>query len=183
MLAGQRAAKLQRGVEEVVHSPFHARELFLVAAVAEDGRMQIAVTGMAEGGDGDVVAGGDLVEGLDHGRDLGARHCGVFQHQRGTAAGQRGNGHAAGFPNPALFHGIAGDHDFRGAVVAQHLFHDHGFVLDLRGVAVHLDEQHGPGITGEADFHVVFNVVDRGMVKKFQRTGHHMGRDDPGDGL
>jgi len=50
-------------------------------------------------------------------------------------------------------------------------------------VAVHLDEQHGPGITGEADFHVVFNVVDRGVVKEFQRAGHHMGRDDPGDGL
>ena len=39
------------------------------------------------------------------------------------------------------------------------------------------------GITGEADFHVVFNVVDRGVVKEFQRAGHHMGRDDPGDGL
>ena len=103
MFARQRATKLQRHIEQIVNGPLHSGEFFLVALVAEDGRVQIAVPGMSEGADGEVVLFAEALDDLHHGRDLGAGHGGVFKDGRGLEAGQGGQGLAAGFPDPVLF--------------------------------------------------------------------------------
>ena len=183
MLAGKRALEFETEVEEIVHGQFHAGPFLLVALVAENAGMEVAVAGMAEGGDGHVTVLGDLFQARDHGRNLGARHGDVFHHEGGFGAGKGRNGHAAGFPDVLFLFGVLGHDHFGGAAFLEHLFHNGGVVLDLGGVTVHFHQQHGAGVAGQAGFHIVFNVVDRGVVKEFQRAGHHMGRDDPGDGL
>ena len=48
---------------------------------------------------------------------------------------------------------------------------------------VHFDEQDRTSVARQADVHIVLNVIDGGVVHKFQRTGHDMGGDDASDGL
>ena len=183
MFTGERAAELQGNIENFVHSGFHAGKFFLVALVAEDGGMQVAIAGMAEGSHLDIVLLLDLVEAVDHGRNLGARHCRVFQHTGGTGTGQGRQCVAAGSPELVLFFRIFRNMDSRGVAFLQHVFNDGGFVSYLSGVAVHLYEKHGCSICRQADVLVVFHVFQGGLVKQFQRTGNHMGGNHGSNGF
>ena len=138
---------------------------------------------MAEGGNGHVAVLGDLFQTRDHGRNLGTGHGNVFHHKGGFGAGKGRNCHAAGFPDVLLLCGVLGHHHFRGTAVFENLFHHNGVILDLGGMAVHFDQQHGAGVAGQTDFHIIFHIVDGGVIQKFQGTRNHMGGDDGGHGL
>lgn len=101
----------------------------------------------------------------------------------GTAAGQERGSPRGGLPDPRLFRGILGDHNFQRAGILEDLFHAHGLVGDLRRVPVHFNEQDGRRVTRQTDIHVILNIVDGRVVHEFQRTGDNMRGDDPGDGL
>ena len=70
------------------HCGLHPVPFLLVAAVREDGGVEVAVPGVAEGADGQSKFPADLLDGPDHGGDLAAGHGGVFQDHGGFQFGQ-----------------------------------------------------------------------------------------------
>ena len=145
--------------------------------------MQVAVAGMTEGTHHEVVLLGDLVELGEHGRDLGARHGGVFEHAGGTGAGKGGQSHAASGPELVLFFGGAGNVNGGSAALLEHFFHAGGVVGDLSGVTVHFDEQHGGGVNGQAALLVGFDHLQGVLVEQFEGAGQNVGGDDTGHGV
>lgn len=70
VFAGQCALKLEGHVEHFVHGFLHPLEFFLVAPVAQEGGVQVAVPGMTEGAHFQPVFCRDFIDCLHHGRNL-----------------------------------------------------------------------------------------------------------------
>ena len=97
---GKGAPHPQGGVENGVHRGLHPVPLLFVAAVGEDGGVEIAVPGVAKGADGEIEAPADLLDGLHHGRDFAPGHGGVFQDHGGLELGQGRERRPPGTPHP-----------------------------------------------------------------------------------
>ena len=145
--------------------------------------MQVAVASVAKGTHFKAVLGGDVVNSLNHGRNLRTRHGGVFKHGGGTGAGQHGQSHAAGFPQLELFGGVLGHVHGGGVIGLQHFFNGFGVVSNLGGVAVHFDQQNGTGFARQASLGKVVHAHDGVVVEEFKSTGHNVGGDDTGNGV
>ena len=77
VFAAHGAAEVDRGVDDLVERRLRAQPRGVVAAVCDQQRMQVAVAGVGDGGDEDVVAGGR------------SRRCGRASRPGARAAGRR----------------------------------------------------------------------------------------------
>src|SRR2546422_477000 len=82
VLAGNRAAELNCFLEYLAEGSVDALDFVLVALVAEEGRMQVAVAEVAEDANLQPVLLGSLLDERNHSGQLAARDGGVFQNCR-----------------------------------------------------------------------------------------------------
>ena len=84
----------------------------------------------------------------EHSGQLRARHDAVLDVVVGADAAHRGEGGLASAPDARAVVGVGGDADLARAVLAAHSSTAREILLDLRGRAVELDDQHGAAPVG-----------------------------------
>ena len=182
VLARERAAELDRTAEDVVHRLVDALRFFFVAQVADDRRMHVAVTCMAERADRDVVILRRLLDDGEECRDLASRHGRIFDERRRTQLRKARKRHAASRPELFLVLRVAGKRDLACVVFFQNLHDLVRLVLDDCRMTVDLDEEDRIGIRRQADVHEVLDRADRCVVKDFERRRDDLRGDDARDG-
>lgn len=101
----------------------------------------------------------------------------------GRQRASTGKAMAPGLPELEFLVGVFGHMHGRSAVCPEHLFNGLGVVRHLGGVAVNLDEQDGRGLARQTRLGEVVHAHDGVVVQKFQGTGQHVSRNDPGHGF
>ena len=140
--------------------------------------MEVAVAGVAEGADGQIVGPADLLDGPDHVGDLAPGHGGVLQHQGRLGLGQGRQGPAPGLPDIVPFGGVFGHADAQGAPLLADGRHLVSVFFHLGRVAVHFHEQQRRGVGGQAHLAVRLHGPDGEIVHELQGGRHDPGRDD-----
>ncbi|MNN47536.1 hypothetical protein D3C81_1619600 [compost metagenome] len=146
MFAGQRAAQSQRQREHLGQCRVRACVLVGVIRVIQDVDVQVAVAGMAEGDDGQVGVGRQLLHAFHQFRNARHRHHHVFVDLARRNAFQRGRQRTACGPQFVARAAIGGDIQFQHAVAFSGL----GQRIEQIGqgviVAISFDQQHRAGV-------------------------------------
>eukprot|EP01136_Pigoraptor_vietnamica_P010494 Opistho-1_new@48175 len=173
VFAGDRAAELHRGLQNLGTEQLATVQLVGVGGVEQDQRVQIAIAGMEDIGAAQAVLLLHLRNRQEDGRQVLARDGGVHAHVVGADAARGGEGVLAPAPElQALGLGLA-DLALRGAAVQQHGQHARDLLGHLLGRAVALAQQDGLGRQVVARVNEVLHGGGHGLV-------HHLqaGRDD-----
>ena len=133
---------------------------------------------------GQVELLADLAQGLDHGRNLGARHRGVLKHAGGPELGQGGQRVAPCLPDCVALGGVPWPPSTRwrrscrqiSSTLAASSAH-------LSRMSVHLDEQQGRRVHGQTRATEVLHSADGEVVHHLKGGGHDLVGDDGGHGL
>ena len=182
VLARERAAELDRTAEDVVHRLVDALRLLLVAQVADDRRVHVAVACMTERADRDVVILCRLLDDGEECRNLASRHGRIFDERRRTQLRKARKRHAASRPELFLVLRVAGKRDLACVVFLQNLHDLVRLVLDDHRMTVDLDEEDRVSVRRQADVHEVLDRADRRVVKDFERRRDDLRGDDARDG-
>ena len=182
VLARERAAELDRTAEDVVHRLVDALRLLLVAQVADDRRVHVAVACMTERADRDVVILCRLLDDGEECRNLASRHGRIFDERRRTQLRKARKRHAASRPELFLVFRVAGKRDLACVVFLQNLHDLVRLVLDDHRMTVDLDEEDRVSVRRQADVHEVLDRADRRVVKNFERRRDDLRGDDARDG-
>ena len=182
VLARERAAELDRTAEDVVHRLVDTLRLLLVAQVADDRRVHVAVACMAERADRDVVILRRLLDDGEEGRNLASWNGSILDERRRAQLRKARKCHAASRPELFLVLRVAGKRDLARVVFLQDLQDLLRLVLDDHGMTVDLDEEDRVGVRRQADVHEVFDRADRRVVENLERRRDDLRGDDARDG-
>src|SRR4030095_7164970 len=119
----------------------HARDLAAVALVEEDDRMDVAVAGVKDVADPELVAlggRGDAAEGLRHARPRDPALLGAVVR---CEAADRPEGALPALPEQGALGVVAGEADLLGAVLATDARDALHLVVQTRGRSVELDQE------------------------------------------
>ncbi len=181
VLAGERAARLEAGVEDGLGELARALGLTRLRVV-QDERVEIAVPRMEDVPDAQPVP---LRQRLDLAQHLGqprARDDAVLHVVVGRDPPHRGEGRLAPLPEEGAGGVVRGRPELEGAALAADALHLGRVVLDLLGDAVELDEEHGARAVRVARRDRALGGLDRQAVHHLDRRRHDAGRDDARDG-
>ena len=145
--------------------------------------MEVAVAGVEDVGDLDLVAGGDVVDLVEDVGEAGAGHDAVQDVVVGLDVAEAADGALAAGPKALAVRGFAGDADLAG-LEALHDGLDGGALgVDLGGGAVDFDDEDGFGVEGEAGVEDGFDGGDGLLVDHFEGGGDDAGLHDGADGV
>ena len=182
VLARERAAELDRTAEDVIHRLVDALRFFFVAQVADDRRVHVAVTRMAERADRDVVILRRLLDDGEECRNLASRNGRIFDERRRAQLRKARKRHAASRPELFLVLRVAGKRDLACVVLLKDPHDLVRLVLDDDGMTVDLDEEDRVSVRRQADVHEVLDRADRRVVQDFERRRDDLRGDDARDG-
>ena len=180
VLAGDRAADLDRQLVEAVGELVGAAHLVRVLGVDKDRRMDVPVAEMAVEDDRDAELRAELARPPDGPRDLGQRHRQILAREDAVLARMREGG-GGRHPAPrapealdlALVLGEARD----GRATPDDRFGVPNVRGDLLGRALHLDEEDRLTL-GESELGLpALDRLDRAPVEKLGGRGKHAGRE------
>lgn len=89
MFPGYRSTEFNRFFEYLVKGFFHPLHFFRIAFICQTGWMQVAITGMAECPDFQIIFLSGFFYETQHFRHPAAGNGGIFENCSGFAAGQR----------------------------------------------------------------------------------------------
>ena len=118
VLAGDRAAGVDAGLEDLAREQLGALGLAVDAPVVEDERVQVAVARVEDVADAEPVLLRERVDPAQHLRQLRARHDAVLHVVVGADAAHRGEGRLASAPDGRAVGGVGRDPDLGRAVRA-----------------------------------------------------------------
>ena len=183
VLSGDRSPGVHTGLHDLLRCRLHATHLVLVSAVEEDVGVQVAVSGVEDVRDIQVIARSDLLDARQDLRQPGAWHGGVLDEQVGRDSSHRAEGLLATLPEsgPVLRRG--GQSDLGRAAVPTAITRQPGLPIEPCLQAVELDHERGPGVDRVACCeHARFHGADRRTVDDLQSRGQEPLRHDLRDG-
>ena len=171
VLARKRAAELDHRAEHLLARAFHLRQHIAVAEVEQDVGMQVAVAGVEDVRDRQLVVHADLTDGREDLRKPASGYDAVVQVIVGLDASQRADrALAAGPQQVALGRSLSFAH--RIAVVLGEHMADCVHQLERRLCdAVDLDQKHGAGVGRIARVVVRLHRADSDAVHHLERGG------------
>ena len=143
--------------------------------------MQVAIAGVEDVGDADAVP---LADGLDADQrfaEAAARHHAVLDDEIGAEAADRRERRLAPLPHRQPLRGVLRDADLVGAGGPDQRLEIDELRVDVGGLALELDEEHGRGVERVAGVHGGFRRLDRQVVHDLHGPGQQPGADDARD--
>ncbi len=183
MLPGQGATGVDAGPQDVASCGEDALDFIRIAFVEEDHRMQVAVPGMEDIGDPQVVFLGDRPDLAQHFGEFGAGRDPVLGGMGRCESAQRPNRLLAGGPELGAFCGILGPFDPDGPAGCADGGDPVGEAVESGLGSVHLDQQDRTGIRGQPQVVDLFDDAQDGLVDHFEGCGDDAGGDDVRDQL
>ena len=181
VLAGNRAAKVDRRAVELLAGGRDTSLGFGIAALPPEGRMQVSVPGVAERPAVQAAFRYDALDGIEELHELGPRRADVL-HARGTQPLDCAQREPARLAQPIGLQGVRGAHlfDRPGSLGGS----GRGIQLSLCGGAgeVRFDQEQGGGI-GQVEVEGVVDRTDGHAVHQLQRAGHQARCGDALDGV
>src|SRR5205823_5234283 len=121
VLAGERSPGAHAGAQDIAARRQDTLYLLRVALVEEDARVQVAVAGVEDIGDAQVVPGGDIGDLAEDLRQAGARGDAVLGRAGGGEPPDGANALLARHPEPGPLLGVRGEGDAERAALPAHL--------------------------------------------------------------
>ncbi len=153
--------------------PMHPLDLIGISRIEQDHRMEIAVAGMKHVGVPQAVAVGDrgnLSQGVGQSR---AGHRTVGHEETRCQPGDRAKRSSPARPQPVSFGRIFRPANLTAAVLQTQLANPLRLLLQSGQRAVHLDDQHGPGIQRIAAGLAALDSPNHGSIHHLQRRRSH----------
>ena len=142
-----------------------------VALVEQQNRMNVAVAGVKDVDDADVVLAADFDDLAQNVRQLRARHDAVLRAIAGAEPADRAEGLLAAFPElePLLF--IAGEANFASAAALANLDDLVALLVEAGFQAIDFDQQNRLGVERKAELKRRLDRDQNSLVHHFQAAG------------
>ena len=144
VLAGNRAAHVDAGANNLRAGGNGAAELVAVASVERDQRMQVAISRVKNVADLESVFLADFFQAAQRFRQLGARNHAIHRVIGWRNAAHRAKGVFAAFPQQIALGGVARYAHLHGVVQAANVRHFSRVGFHFLAQAVDIDEQRAP---------------------------------------
>ena len=184
VLAGDGAAKLDAFADNVFASFHNPLDHAGFAVIEVEAGVEVAVSGVEDVGDADVVLGGDGVDEVEHLWEFGAGDDAIVGDDGGGKAAHGSDALLSGRPELGALLGIGGFDKGEALVVLADRANGFHFLLDGSFVeAIAFDEEKGLGGFGELETEGGVDGVHDSAIHHLQRGGDGAPGDDFGDGL
>ncbi len=180
VLAGDRAAVVQAGVQDRAGQFLGRGRLGGRGVVVEHQRVQVPVAGVEHVGHPDARLRGQRGDLGQDGAQRGPRHHPVLDDERRADPAHRGERGLAARPDDRALGRVVGRPDLGRACRLAQRTHRGEFGIHLRGRPVQLDDQHGPRPGRVVAAHRRLGRLDGQRVHHLDGGGHDAGRDDVG---
>jgi hypothetical protein len=161
----------------------HAGDLAAIALVEEDDRMDVAVAGMKDVADPELVALGgrrDAAEDLRHARPRDDAVLGAVVR---CEAADRPEGALPALPEQGALGVVPSDADLLGAVPATDARDALHLVVEARRRSVELDQEDGAGLGRKPGVERLLDGAEDQAIHHLERSGDDAGGDHAGDRL
>ena len=183
VLAGQAAAQFDTRAQNLLSGVHHAPGLVRVALVVHQDGMDVAVAGVKDVGDAQLVFLRHVGDALQNIRHLGARNHPVLRAVVGRQTADGAECAFAALPDRLALGVVARGTHLAGMVLAADFLNLLGLRVETRGRPVDFDNQNRAGVGRKSDVKGGFDRLDDERVHHLQRGRHDPGRDDVRYGL